>query len=502
MPFVGFAEESDNNYNFLQSMAEKHIESCKESYQGFKTAKKDFQKACIPFSKSGIADCQEILETCNRCPSEDSEGGNCLKFHNEKICPQLSGTYLKQAEKDIETLQGRQETLEEDIADLKGQIQEKQNELTEISNDFTENEAQLKTAFEEAKQELDKSVKQQSEEIDESTEENIAQIQESLEKSLSTHHKFINLTSEASKKYREGKMKAYLICRQMALKNLSDYRQQRRTGIVKGTYKKSSVLNILNRNRVSFAQTDHTIFNKDYKSCLNTRGKLQMQLAKEEYQETLKQIDQAKKEYSQELRSLGKKVGQLKLKAAKQQDKLLKQYSSDLNAGLRKFVTEDTALKHNFVKNQRRLELQMAQLQEDLQRKEALLQEAGRAHRFNRQMSAQLRSKNVKDDDDLETHFSEASTAKDVKQEQAEEIIERCCEKGTQVSGINGSYNRFENNENAYKNDIFGKELKSLHTSLDSEASNYCKKATKAIQSSERDIEDSTDPNNSTNKNI
>ena len=402
--------------------------SCRSDYQAYRKNMSEFRGACAGFSAgvSGSHNCSALVNSCLYCPNQKSfKGHRCAQIHNKSQCPELLGEELEQAIEKRKEHFDRMQDIEDDIQQIQEEITDKQNELADLANEFDELKGQLETDLTEQKDNLEADFEEQKVEIPRSFEERRRNIQAELDKALEVRHAFKNAITDTHSKFRQDQNRILQECRNYALERLARYREERRKAIRQGNFKKENIFQLMSPSRASFQNRDQKRYDYYYRFCMKQSSN-QMKENKIARDESLKRIEQQKKEYALKIKNLIKEVAQLQTQATQSQQTLIDKYKKNLTKILTRFAKEDQKLMVTFSRNQLKINNSLNQLRRRLIQKSGKLRAEKSQFHFFKETQNYLKAQGVKQEKgDVSFHkliqlYSTHASAN-------EDLVNRCC---------------------------------------------------------------------------
>ena len=389
---------------------------CNEALSELNNSRKDYSQTCHKFAGGGTS-CSNALKACSLCPSADTTDAEykCVKIHKKTKCPALTGPDLKRAKEEKDKYKEDVKDLKEKIEDLRKDLTEEENELNtelvELEEEFNTLISTLQRDTENAKIELEKSLKESNSEIKSSVNEQVAKVQENINNALKVAHSFENALTQAYTTYKSEVQKVHKDCRGEALTQLMRYQTRRRQSILSGAYK-ISVSKLMNKNRTSFYQQDQTKLRYFYNKCLKLR-KSDLNDIKTAYSVKLRQIEQQKELYEQNINTMKSNLTSLNQSAAKEQNQLLSSYTKLISSSMSKFESEYKSGLEKYNKNKQTLIINKSRkvnnLKAALKHKTDQLKELNFALVREQNLIHSLKKQGVQEEEDKTDDYAEAS---------------------------------------------------------------------------------------------
>ncbi len=198
------------------------VSACKEAEENFK---KQYTSSSSPFRKAcgrGIKDCLELAETCTEAAGDI--GDTVSEKDRLKDCPTYAASKREDLEEKKKAAEETKKEREEEVNDLKEQIMTKQNEVKELTTEFTtfqKNREKQKT------RDLE-DLKKKYEDFSQEKTKQFGEIGDQITEAM-------NAIRDADIQFNNAKTKAYAECHAKAQAQLSAYRARRDKKIAAGT---------------------------------------------------------------------------------------------------------------------------------------------------------------------------------------------------------------------------------------------------------------------------
>ncbi len=408
-----FNPETNEQFNInTEHDCNKTKSKCETAETTYITSDNNLSEKCGAFIGGSPDGCRGVIKICEDCLEDDDDNENCVKKPGteKSLCPQLRGDLLKQTKEDMKEAKEKITNLKESNRDLEGKIVEKQGKISGETAIFEEEVSKIKTRQIQARQALDDDLEVAKTKIDKDLETSIAEVNKNIAQALEVRHKFENAISKAYRDLRLDKNKLYAQCRSLATQQLANYRKRRQQAIANGSFKKSSLKSLMQKNRVSFAQKDDARFKHYYNLCLSSKRTVVKELEKR-LKESLKQIGQKRKEYLAMIERLKKDLNQKTQSASIKKGQALKNFYNKLHGEMKKFHSEEQVRTKKYRGKHAQLSKEMQQLQYNLQKDMGTLEETEKKKSYHYQLVNQLKDKGAKEDKDFGTVLALAKIA-------------------------------------------------------------------------------------------
>ena len=323
----------------LKSCKRKHEASstnsrCEQAAEELKDLKKEFNSSCGELG--GEDSCIRTLRSCNECdPSGQvttfsrSSDLDCVVIKNSAVCPELTKDLADDLEKDRDKYEEKIKDLADKIAELKEDKSRLEGEESDEKLSYEAEMEALKAEKEGADEELENSLKNLKGEVDAALQSAIAKVKTEFGKAQSMQFKISNRIYDANRKYRDSKNQVYLKCKQESADRLSNYRKARKAAIKYGNFKQETIFEMLQNNRVSFAQKDDARRFRYYDTCL-AKNKYILASLKEDLEVELHRINQETALITAQFKSLQVQLSSLEQEADTKKQTALQEYASQL----------------------------------------------------------------------------------------------------------------------------------------------------------------------------
>ena len=410
-----FRKKFNECKKIIQKKEEKE-EQCDKARSELNESRKDYSITCHKFAGGGTS-CSNALQACSLCPSGKTKDKEykCLEIHKKTKCPELAGNDLKKATEEKDKYKEEVTDLQEEIEDLQEQLTEEENELNtelvELEEEFNTSVSDFQRDTETAKAELEESLKEGNYEIKSSVNKEIAAVQEIIDNALKAAHGFENALTQAYITYQSEVQKVHKECRGESGNQLMAYQTKRRQSILSGAYK-ISLSKLMNKNRVSFYQQDQKRLKYFYNRCLKLR-KNDLNNIKTNYSVQLRQIEQQKEQYEQNINAMKNRLASLNQSAANEQSQLLSNYTKAVSSSMSQFESDYKSSLEKYNRAKQTLIITRSRninrLKADLEHKNAQLKELEFALVKERYLIHSLNSQGVQDEEDKTDDYAEAS---------------------------------------------------------------------------------------------
>ncbi len=452
-------EEAKKALSTVENDILGRTDKCESAEADWTKTKKELREACSDFSHEG--GCDQTIKTCQECPDNTDHGNvKCRQFHqNHKAkCPQLSGEELKNAKKDRENAEEKIKTLEESITQLKADLLEEQNELSGARIEFEQGKTDIETQLVAEREDLDGTLERDKKNIDQKVEAKIATLNERIATALKARHAIENSISDAHRQLRIDKNKVYFQCRSYAGQELANYRQKRRQAIAAGTFKQSSIRDLMRKNRISLAQKDNARFKHYYNICLRN-SRTQIKEIEAGHKETLKRVKQKKLEYLETTKRLQNDVSNETKNAVVKKNKAINTYYKKIHRTLKKFRRKEQNALQTYQSKQAHHSKKINVFNQDLEKKMGSLDQTKKIHADNRELQTYLEKGGAKEDN----HFGKAIAAAETQDEAFHQYLSDCgcfeSDNWDKTTKLNNKYAKCNNhvsyNPNATNDEIF-----------------------------------------------
>ena len=273
-----------------------------------------------------------------------------------------------------------------------------EGELKDTKLEYDAEIEAMKTATEEAKLDMEGDLKKIKRKIGNTLKSAIAKVQAELGKSQQIQFELSNAIAAVNRKYRDEKNKIYRGCQQEAAEKLSTYRKARRAAIRAGRFKQESISQMLQMNRVTFAQKDDARFVRYYNRCI-ARNRYLFQSHKEDLGDGLKAIEQKKAIILSQFKSMESQLISLNKEAMEREQRSIQEYSTQLGRIISRHQKEFAARTKAYAQNGMVLNKQLSEKTLGIFKTQGVLQETKNKYNHNREMYNRLRASGASSED-------------------------------------------------------------------------------------------------------
>ena len=408
---------------------------CKDAADDLKDLKREFNSSCGELG--GEDACIRTLRSCNECdPSGQvttfsrSSDLDCVVIKNSAVCPEMTKDIADDLEKDRDKYEEKIEDLADKIAELKENKSQLEGELSDEKLSYEAEIEALKAEKEGVEEELENSMKALKGEVDMALKSAIAKVQGELSTSQQLQFKLSNAIYDANRKYRDSKNQVYLKCKQESAERLSNYRKARKAAIRHGNFQQESIFEILQSNRVSFAQKDDARYLRYYSTCL-TKNKYILEALKEDLGVALNRITQEKKLITAQFKSMQSQLAALSGEADAKKQTALQEYATQLQKIASRSQKQNASSAKIYNQKAQLLSKQIVEKNMEIIQTQGQLREAQNKFYHSQEMYNRLRAAGSPSED-KSSQLAEASEKHANLQEEWANAFDTCdCTQGT-----------------------------------------------------------------------
>ena len=348
---------------------------------------------------------------------------------NQALCPELADGVLEDMKEESEDYDKKITDIKDKIDTLKDDKGQLESELSEEKIAYTQDMEVLQAEEAGMKEEMEASLKAFKAETSAAVQKAMAQVQAEIGKTQQMQFELANAIEEAHRKYRDSRNKVYRECRLDSTKKLSDYRKRRKAAIRHGRFRQESIFEMLQQNRVSFAQKDDARYARYYSRCIS-QNKYLVQSYKEDLAGTLKKIDQQKQLIVSQFQSMQGQLEALGRQAGEKEQQAVQDYAAGLQKIVTKFAKQFHS-RHRKYKEQSWLFGQKITKQDmEIMQTMGVLQETQNRFNHNKEMYSRLRAAGAPSED-KSSQLAEASEGYRNLKSEWESAFESCdCPQG------------------------------------------------------------------------
>lgn len=372
---------------------------CEEANKDFKDSVKDFNSGCGPLG--GGKKCIKTIHSCDDCSFSDSAVSadlDCVLIKNQAICPELADGVLKDMKEEREDYIDKIDELQEKIDTLKGNKEELEAKLSDGKKAYTEDMETLQSKEAGLKEELEAGLKGLKADTQAIVQKATAQIQAEMAKTQQLQFELVNAIEAAHRKYRDSRNKVYRDCRLESTQKLNDHRKRRKAAIRHGRFRQESIFEMLQQNRVSFAQKDDTRYARYYNRCISY-NKYLVQSYKEDLAGELKKIDQQKQLFASQLQAMQSQLAALNKQANQKDQQAVKDYATGLQKIIVQFAKQFHSRHQKYKEQSWQLGQQITQKDMEIMQAMGVLQETQNKFGHNKEMYNRLRAAGAPSED-------------------------------------------------------------------------------------------------------
>ena len=403
----------------------KDNSKCKEESDSLKDLRKEFSESCQDLG--GPDACIKTVDSCEKCDfSEEAaeEGLDCVLIRNQATCPQLANNILDDLKEEKEDYEDKIQDLSDKLAELKEDKIRLEGELNDEKLEYEADIKALKSKQEEIKEELKSNLEENKEALDGALKAALAKVQEEMGKSQQIQFELSNAIAAVNRKYRDERNKVFRGCQQESAEKLATYRKARKAAIRAGQFKQESISQMLQENRVTFAQKDDVRYFRYYNNCV-VRNRYLLQSLREDLKDGLRAISQKKELIASQFEAMQAQLAALNKEARAKGQKSIEQYVIQLDKVIRRFKEEFDSRTKTYAQRGLHLNKQLSEKTLEISKTEGLLRETKNKFNHNREMYNRLRASGASSED-KSSQLGEASGSYTVLKEEWNNAFNVC----------------------------------------------------------------------------
>lgn len=403
----------------------KDNSKCKEESDSLKDLRKEFSESCQDLG--GPDACIKTIDSCDKCDfSEEAaeEGLDCVLMRNQATCPQLANNILDDLKEEKEDYDDKIQELSDKLAELQEDKTRLEGELNDAKLEYEEDKKDLENRKEAAKADLESDLEGNKETIDGALKMAIAKVQEEMSKYEQIRFELSSAITAAHRKYRDERNKVFLGCQQESAEKLATYRKARKAAIRAGQFKQESISQMLQENRVTFAQKDDLKYQRYFNNCM-VRNRYLLQSLREDLKDSLKMIDHKKQMIINQFKALESQLGSLKREADAKDQKSVSKYLTLLDKINKDFREDYDSRSKVYAQKGLLFTDQLLKKDIGISNTEGLLRETQNKFNHNREMYNRLRASGASTED-KSSRLGEASGSYTVLKEEWNNAFNVC----------------------------------------------------------------------------